>query len=101
MRVLYGALHADEGSIELDGHPVKFGTSKDAIRAGVGMVSQHYGIIPELTCLQNLILGAQGGPILHQKEAAAKAVSLAERMGFEFDWRQEAAGLSPAGAQKL
>ena len=64
MRVLYGALQPDEGSLEVDGKPVRFGSSREAIQAGVGMVSQHYGIIPALTCLQHLILGAEGGPIL-------------------------------------
>jgi simple sugar transport system ATP-binding protein len=65
------------------------------------MVSQHYGIIPALTCLQNLILGAEGGPIVDYKAAETRAQSLAERMGFQFNWREEAANLSPAGAQKL
>ena len=101
MRVLYGALHADEGSLELDGKPVRFGSSREAIQAGVGMVSQHYGIIPALTCLQNLILGAEGGTILNTKAAAQRAEALAKRMGFQFDWNSDASTLSPAGAQKL
>lgn len=101
MRILYGATVADEGEIELDGRPVKFFTSREAIQAGVGMVSQHYGIIPALTCLQNLILGAEGGPILSTSKAAERAEALATRMGFKFDWKREAATLSPAGAQKL
>jgi len=101
MRVLYGALHADEGALELDGNAVRFNSSREAIAAGVGMVSQHYGIIPELTCLQNLILGAEGGPVLNGKVAEARAQQLAERMGFSFDWNADAATLSPASAQKL
>jgi len=101
MRVLYGALQADAGSLEVDGRPVKFMTSREAIQAGIGMVSQHYGIIPALTCLQNLILGAEGGAILKRAAAAERAESLASRMGFKFDWSSEASTLSPAGAQKL
>ncbi|MDR3691060.1 MAG: ABC transporter ATP-binding protein [Fimbriimonas sp.] len=101
MRVLYGALNSDEGSLEVEGKPVKFGTSREAIQAGVGMVSQHYGIIPELTCLQNLILGAEGGPILRNRAAEERANALATKMGFEFDWQADASSLSPAGAQKL
>ena len=101
MRVLYGALQSDSGSLELDGKSVDFGSSREAIAAGIGMVSQHYGIIPALTCLQNLILGAEGGPVLHQSAAIDRAESLAQHMGFKFDWNREAAGLSPASAQKL
>ena len=101
MRVLYGALQTDEGTLEVEGKPVKFGSSREAIQAGVGMVSQHYGIIPALSCLQNLILGAEGGPVLHTKAATERAEKLAAHMGFSFDWASEASSLSPAGAQKL
>lgn len=101
MRALYGALLPDAGGIEIDGKGVRFHRSAQAIDAGVGMVSQHYGIIPGLTCLQNLILGAEGGPIVPLSQRAARAQTLAERMGFRFDWNADAATLSPAGAQKL
>lgn len=101
MRVLYGALQGDEGALEVEGKPVRFGSSREAIQAGVGMVSQHYGIIPALTCLQNLILGSEGGPVLNTKAATERAEKLATHMGFSFDWSSEASGLSPAGAQKL
>ncbi|MBS1719614.1 MAG: ABC transporter ATP-binding protein [Armatimonadetes bacterium] len=101
MRALYGAMRPDQGSIVLEGKPVNFRSSREAIAAGVGMVSQHYAIIPELTCLENLILGAEGGPVLSLAAAQERAESLAQKMGFQFDWSAEASTLSPAGAQKL
>ncbi|MGV3615951.1 MAG: ABC transporter ATP-binding protein [Fimbriimonas sp.] len=101
MRILYGAIQPTQGEVSLSEAPVHFANSKAAIAAGIGMVSQHYGIIPELTCLQNLILGAEGGPVIDRAGAAARAESLAQRMGFRFDWHRDAAELSPAGAQKL
>lgn len=101
MRVLYGALDADAGQIELNGQPVRFANSAEAIRSGIGMVSQHYGIVPELTNLQNLILGAEGGLFIDVKGAQAKAEVLAHKMGFAFEWQAESSQLSPAGAQKL
>lgn len=101
MRVLYGAIQADSGEVIVDGKPARFGSSKEAIAAGIGMVSQHYGIIPELTNLQNLMLGAEGSPVINPTEAAKRADELAQRMGFAFDWHKKAEGLSPAGAQKL
>jgi simple sugar transport system ATP-binding protein len=80
---------------------VSFGNSAEAIEAGVGMVSQHYGIIPGLTCLQNLILGSEGGAVLSMKQMRDRAETLADRMGFRFDWSADADSLTPAGAQKL
>lgn len=101
MRILYGALQPTVGEMEIDGIPAAFANSKQAIESGIGMVSQHYGIIPELTCLQNLILGAEGGPIIAADEAAARAEKLAQDMGFYFDWHADASTLSPAATQKL
>lgn len=101
MRVLYGALQQTSGTMEIRGEETRWRSSADAIAHRIGMVSQHYSIIPELTCLQNLILGAEGSFVIPQKEAVKRADELAEKMGFEFDWKAPAAGLSPAAAQKL
>ena len=101
MRALYGAMRPDSGRIEIDGEVVRFQRSAQAIAAGIGMVSQHYGIIPDLTCLQNLILGAEGAATIPVKLRRERAEQLAAQMGFEFDWDADAATLSPAGAQKL
>lgn len=101
MRILYGALSPTEGSVEVEGKPVTFSRSKQAIEAGIGMVSQHYGIVPELTCLENLILGAEGGARIDRRKATERADALAQRMSFRFKWNEDAATLTPAGAQKL
>lgn len=101
MRVLYGAQRAAEGEVSLFGQRVSFRSQSEGIAAGVGMVSQHYSIIPELTCLQNLMLGAEPGTIIAQGPAQSKADRLAEQMGFSFPWHQPAEGIGPAQAQKL
>jgi simple sugar transport system ATP-binding protein len=101
MRILYGAAAPDSGGIEVDGLPASFHTPAQAIAGGVGMVSQHYGIIPGLTCLQNLMLGAEPSAILDLSAAQARAEKLAMEMGFTFDWRADAETLSPAACQKL
>lgn len=101
MRVLYGALKPDSGEIVVEGKHVQFVTAADGIAAGIGMVTQHYSIIPELTCLQNLMLGAEPSFVIDSFAAEKRAQALAESMGFQFDWNEEASHLSPAGAQKL
>jgi simple sugar transport system ATP-binding protein len=101
MRVLYGAQRMDSGSVVLDGNEAKLRDSADAIRHGIGMVSQHYAIIPEISCLENLILGAEPNPLLKKSQLARRADELASSMGFEFDWHKPAETLSPAGKQKL
>ncbi len=101
MKALYGAMAPDTGSILLGGSPVALRSSREAIAQGIGMVSQHYGIIGELTNLENLILGAENGAVLTPAQNAERAQQLAEKMGFEFDWNAESSTLSPAGGQKL
>lgn len=101
MRILYGATGSDGGTIRVDGRQVEFQKTADAISHRIGMVSQHYSIIPELSCLENLILGAETGPLLQRSSAKSRASDLARKMGFQFSWDDDAAALSPAGAQKL
>lgn len=101
MRILFGAARPDAGAIEVEGKRAHFHTPGEAITAGVGMVSQHYGIIPGLTCLQNLMLGAEPGAVLDLGAASTRAEALASEMGFTFDWTADADTLSPAACQKL
>ena len=101
MRVLYGAQRPTEGSVAVEGEPREFSRAAEAIAAGVGMVSQHYAIIPELTALQNLMLGAEGSAAPSLAAARRRAESLAAQMGFRFEWDRPASELGPAGAQKL
>lgn len=101
MRILYGSDRPDSGHVRVFGKDVRFTSAAEGIAAGIGMVSQHYSIIPELTCLENLILGAEPSQVIDFKAAQTRADELAAKMGFEFDWHEVADKLSPAAAQKL
>lgn len=57
MNVLYGLYHPDEGEILVDGEPVRFGGPGDAMAAGIGMVHQHFMLIPVFTVAENVELG--------------------------------------------
>lgn len=101
MNILYGAFPATGGLVRLRGKTVHFKSSKEAIENRIGMVSQHYSILPELTCLENLMLGAEPSAWIDLKKAKQRADELAAQMGFTFDWNATADTLSPAAAQKL
>jgi ABC-type uncharacterized transport system ATPase subunit len=57
MSILFGLLDPDEGTIEIDGRPQKMRSARDAIAAGLGMVHQHFMLYPDLTVLENIIVG--------------------------------------------
>jgi len=59
MNVLYGLTQPDEGEIVIDGKPAKFGSPKDAIAAGIGMVHQHFMLVPVFTVAENVTLGIE------------------------------------------
>ncbi len=59
MNILYGLTHPDEGEILIDGTAVSFGRPSDAIRAGIGMVHQHFMLVPVFTVAENVVLGAE------------------------------------------
>jgi general nucleoside transport system ATP-binding protein len=59
MNVLYGLLQPDEGEIHIDGKPVSFHSPKDAIGAGIGMVHQHFMLVPPFTVAENVTLGIE------------------------------------------
>ena len=59
MNILYGLTRPDEGDIVIDGHEVVFARPKDAIAAGIGMVHQHFMLVPVFTVAENVVLGAE------------------------------------------
>ncbi len=59
MNILSGLYRADEGDILIDGQPVHFDGAGDAIRAGIGMVHQHFMLVPVFTVAENVVLGVE------------------------------------------
>jgi general nucleoside transport system ATP-binding protein len=88
MNVVYGLYRADEGEIVIDGKPVVFHSPSDAIRAGIGMVHQHFMLIPVMTVAENIVLGAEpsaGGVFLDHSEADKRVRELARSFNFAID----------------
>src|SRR3712207_3065150 len=76
MNVLYGLLQPDEGEILLKGRPVRLHSPKDAIRLGIGMVHQHFMLIPVMTVAENIVLAQEPttAGVLLDERAAVKRV---------------------------
>lgn len=73
MAILYGYYRADGGSIEIHGQRVDIANSQQAIGLGIGMVHQHFMLVDTLTCLENIMLGAEGGFFLTASKAKVRA----------------------------
>jgi simple sugar transport system ATP-binding protein len=88
MNILFGLARPDEGEILLDGQPVQIADPADAIARGIGMVHQHFMLIPVLTVAENILLGAEtmaNSIFLDRSEARRRIIDLGKRFGFEID----------------
>jgi ABC-type uncharacterized transport system ATPase subunit len=88
MNVLYGLLHPDEGEIIIDGQPVTFRSPGDAIKAGIGMVHQHFMLVPVFTVAENVTLGVERTRLLgllDRRRARRDVRALSERYGLDVD----------------
>jgi simple sugar transport system ATP-binding protein len=88
MNMLYGLYRPDEGQILVDGAEVTFRSPADAIAAGIGMVHQHFMLVPVFTVTENLMLGNESTRGLGQldvRAARSRIVELSERYGLSVD----------------
>ena len=72
MKILYGMQKPDAGTIAVNGTEVSFSTPQHAIKAGIGMVHQHFMLVEPFTVLENLLLGAEGGMTLAEGARRAR-----------------------------
>jgi ABC-type uncharacterized transport system ATPase subunit len=103
MKVLYGLEIPDSGTIELRGAELELTSPSDAIEAGIGMVHQHFMLVPTLTVLENLILGSGigGARRLDRKRAKASVSALARRYGMSVDLDVPVGQLSVGEQQRV
>jgi len=88
MNILYGLYTPDRGQIVLRGQPIELGSTKAAIEHGIGMVHQHFMLIPVMTVAENIVLGTEprrAGTLLDLDAAAARVRDLSERYGLRVD----------------
>jgi len=85
MSILYGFYKADSGAILINGQLTPIPDSQSAIRAGIGMVFQHFKLVQNFTVLENVILGAEDGPMLNSSLAKARKVLAGLSRDYELD----------------
>ncbi len=88
MNILYGLYQPDEGEIKVNGKALDIHSPSDAIAAGIGMVHQHFMLIPVFTVTENVMLGDEAtypGGLLNRRECANRIRQLSEQFGLEVD----------------
>lgn len=101
VKMIYGLYTPDEGEIFVKGERVKFHGSRDAIKAGIGMVHQHFQLVPVFTVAENVILGDEPRrwPFVSMKKARDQVARLAEQYGLQVDVDAKVQDI-PVGAQQ-
>lgn len=87
VKAVFGLVRPDSGEIRIKGEPIGFGDPADVIKRGVGMVHQHFQLVPVMSVAENIILGDEPGRfgLINKKEAYAEVRALSERYGLEVD----------------
>jgi len=88
MNILYGLYSPDEGEIEINGEPVSIHSPKEAIESGIGMVHQHFMLIPVMSVAENIVLAAeprQAGILLDYAAARRRVEDIASAFNFAID----------------
>lgn len=102
MKILYGLYQLDEGEILVDGQLATISSPRQAMRLGLGMIQQHFTLIPAFTALQNIILAKEKrkfGALLDYQKAETEIAKLAEQVGFNVPLNTPIESLS-IGAQQ-
>ncbi|HXF83662.1 MAG TPA: ATP-binding cassette domain-containing protein, partial [bacterium] len=104
MRILYGLYQPDEGTIRVRGAPARIDSPATALRLGIGMVHQHFMLIPVFTVAENVILGSEptgAAGRLRLREAERRIADLCAQYGFALDPAAPVATLSVGEQQRV
>ena len=103
MKILYGLYQPDSGTIRVNGSLSQFRSPADAIAAGIGMVHQHFMLVPPFTVAENVILGEEPASVgfVSREAAAARVAELAERYRLAVDPRAVVADLGVGEQQRV
>jgi len=85
MRILFGLYREDSGEVIVDDQPVRIGSPKDAIALGIGMVTQHFALVPPFSVAENVIMGYRDSLSMDMKAIEAEVASSAKKFTIEID----------------
>ncbi|RDI75803.1 ABC-type putative transport system ATPase component [Gaiella occulta] len=101
MRILYGLARPDAGVTLIDGRPLTIHSPKDAIAAGIGMVTQHFALVKPMTVTENVVLGGTDGVRVRLDVAARSVKGASERFGIRVDPLARVGALSVGEQQRV
>jgi general nucleoside transport system ATP-binding protein len=103
MRILGGLMKPDAGTVEVNGRDATGWSTQDAIRAGIGVVHQHFMLVPPLTVAENVVLGKEPhrGPAFDRVRARRDVADLEQRTGLVVGGDRRVADLSVGEAQRV
>jgi simple sugar transport system ATP-binding protein len=103
MSILYGLYKPDEGEIIFDGERVSFNSPKDAIRAGIGMVHQHFMLVERMSAINNILLGYKTpkDPMIDYEWAKKKLQAIVEMYGIDADLNEKIINMSVGEEQRI
>jgi simple sugar transport system ATP-binding protein len=99
MRIAYGLVQPDRGTLAIDGRAMRIPSPASAIQAGLGMVHQHFTIVPAMTVAENVALGGRGR--FDARKVAARIREVGEAAGMSLDPDTRAESLGVAAQQQL
>jgi simple sugar transport system ATP-binding protein len=101
MNVLAGRFEPDSGRILMDGRPVRIRSHKEAINAGIGMVYQHFMLVPRMSVAENVLLGQQKKAVMGPAEMESLVCELAGNFGLDMDPGRKVSELSMGERQRV
>ena len=101
MKVVYGLLRPDEGSVSMDGTALELGSPRDAMGAGIGMVTQEFSLVDTMTVAENCALSSVGWGRIDRGERRRRVEAAMERIGVRIDPDRLVGGLSIGERQRV
>ena len=103
MNVLYGLYQPDAGELSVGGQPMRFKSPRDAIARGIGMVHQHFMLVPTLTVAENVVLGREPTRrgLFDLERAVSEVAATCARFGFQLEPRARVDTLTVGSQQKV
>jgi ABC-type uncharacterized transport system ATPase subunit len=104
MNILFGLYRPDEGEIRVHGQPLALSSPRDALEHGIGMVHQHFMLIPVMTVAENIVLAREphrAGVLLDLDAAEARVAELSRRFGLEVDAHARIRDISVSQQQRV